>query len=57
MIDKQGAFGPIQPEDPNDEYWVPPEERLDTDEGDQSDAVDDETGADMEAIARVLEEE
>jgi len=43
------AWGePVEPEDPDDEYYVPPEERKDIDEGPGSDALDDETGDDME---------
>lgn len=31
--EKIGAYGePVEPEDPNDPYWVPPEERLENDD-------------------------
>lgn len=39
----------VAPEE-RDEFWVPPEERKDVDEGDQSDALTEETGDDMDGF-------
>ena len=35
-----------------DEFWVPKKDRLDIDEGDESDAIDSLTGADNEDLDR-----
>ncbi len=35
-----------------DEYWVPRKERLDIDEGEESDAIDTLTGADNDDLDR-----
>ena len=52
--EKLNAWGePIEDEDPNDEYWVPPEERKDTDDDDpegNSNALDADTGDDLTGV-------
>lgn len=43
------VFGePVEPEDPNDPFWVPEDQRKDVDEGPESDALDDLTGDDLD---------
>ena len=50
---KLNAWGePVEPEDPEDLFHVPVEERKDVDEGDDSDALDDVTGDDMDGWHR-----
>jgi hypothetical protein len=45
----------VEPEQ-KDKYWVPESDRSDVDEGPESDALDDETGDDMESIGTVLDQ-
>ncbi len=49
-MSKTNAWGePVDPENPSDVYWVPEDQRKDTDtDDDLANALDDETGDDLD---------